>query len=521
MTATTNPPATPQPSQTPQTALERERKFDFPLDLPIPDLRARGPIAGQSDPLEERLDATYYDTARYDLARAGVTLRRRTGGGDEGWHLKLPVGKDAREEITLPLDDSEAPTAEVPRELAELVRGHTRGEDLIAIAGLRTVRYSVELADADGRVLATLTDDHVTGEAAGTVARLDQWRELEVELSADAEDGTLDTVADLVVEAGAVPSEWPSKLRRLIGDLLPADTRKAPGKKATAGEVVLHYLRAQVDALHRHDAGVRRDTEDSVHQMRVAMRRLRSALGAFRRVLDRDAVQPLRDELKWLGGELGPVRDNEVLHAGLAGQAARLPRRLTIGPVAVYLDTYFEQRARRAQAHALTALNSTRYLNLLRALDSLLDDPPLTKKAKRPARTELRQAVLRADRRLRRAAAALEGAEDRGAALHEVRKKAKQARYTADALRPVAGKKLNAWRKRVKAVQSTLGDHHDTVVARAELVPLAVAADRDGHSSFSYGVLHGRNELEAERLDARFRREWPRIAGGTTPGWLR
>ncbi|AXB42036.1 CYTH and CHAD domain-containing protein [Amycolatopsis albispora] len=498
-----------------RTALERERKFEFPLDLAIPDLRARGPVASQADPVEERLEATYYDTPRYDLIRAGVTLRRRTGGGDDGWHLKLPVGPDAREEITLPLGESDG---EVPAELAELVRGHSRGEELIAIAGLRTVRYSVELADADGRVLATLTDDHVTGEAAGAVARLDQWRELELELAADADDQTMAVLAELVADAGAVPSEWPSKLRRLIGDLLAEPPSPRPGKRASAGEVVLHYLRTQVDAMRRHDAGVRRDTEDSVHQMRVAMRRLRSALGSFRRVLDRDAVQGLREELKWLGGELGPVRDNEVLHAGLAKQVAELPRELTIGPVATYLDTYCEQRGEQAKAAALTALNSTRYLELLRALDALLDDPPLTAKANRPARKELRHAVHRADRRLRRAVAALTDAEDRDAALHEVRKKAKQARYTADAVRPVAGKKLNTWRKRVKAVQSTLGDHHDSVVARAELVRLAVAADRDGHSSFSYGVLHGRNAVAAAALDEEFGTRWRRVTGGPRPG---
>ncbi|QFU88893.1 CYTH and CHAD domain-containing protein [Amycolatopsis sp. YIM 10] len=498
-----------------RTALERERKFDFPLDLAIPDLRAHGPVAGQSEPAEERLDATYYDTPRYDLARAGVTLRRRTGGGDDGWHLKLPVGRDAREEITAPLGDSDAG---VPAELAELVRGHSRGEELTGIAGLRTVRYSVQLADADGRVLATLTDDHVTGEAAGTVARLDQWRELEIELAPDADDHTLDVLAELVTDAGAVPSYWPSKLRRLIGDLLPDSPCPPPGKKATAGEVVLHYLRTQVDAMRRQDAGVRRDAEDSVHQMRVAMRRLRSALGSFRRVLDRDAVQPLRDELKWLGGELGPVRDNEVLHAGLAEQVAGLPRELTIGPVRAYLDTYFEERSARGRAGALDALNSPRYLELLRALDALLDDPPLTKKAQRPARRELLHAVRRADRRLSRAVEQLDRAGERDAALHEVRKKAKQARYTADAVRPVAGKKLNTWRKRVKAVQSTLGDHHDSVVARAELVPLAVSAERAGYSSFSFGVLHGRNALAGARLDEEFGRRWRRVADGPRPG---
>src|SRR5205814_9007246 len=93
--------------------------------------------ARTSRPYEEQLEAEYYDTGDLRLIRAGITLRRRRGGHDAGWHLKLPVGPDTRREIRLPLGRA---GGRVPRELAGLVRVHTRGEPLQPIARLPTRR---------------------------------------------------------------------------------------------------------------------------------------------------------------------------------------------------------------------------------------------------------------------------------------------------------------------------------------------------------------------------------------------
>ncbi|KIF03237.1 hypothetical protein PL81_25435, partial [Streptomyces sp. RSD-27] len=88
----------------------------------------------------------------------------------------------------------------------------------------------------------------------------------------------------------------------------------APGPAdGTAAAHVLAYLREQRDALVAQDPAVRRDLPDSVHRMRVATRRLRSALATHRKVLDRTATDPLREELRWLAAELGADRDREVL----------------------------------------------------------------------------------------------------------------------------------------------------------------------------------------------------------------
>lgn len=202
----------------PTSMMERERKFDIDPDQPVPRLDGVGPVAAQQGPVEMALDATYFDTADFRLAQAKITLRRRRGGGDAGWHLKLPAADDAREEIHLPLGSG---TTTVPWQLTERIQSHLGNAELAPVAQLKTQRRSYDLVDDEGGVLATLTDDRVTGVTAGEVARLDVWRELEVELAPVADRALLDTLGEALIAAGARPAHWPSKLRRLLGDRLP------------------------------------------------------------------------------------------------------------------------------------------------------------------------------------------------------------------------------------------------------------------------------------------------------------
>ncbi|PXY24908.1 hypothetical protein BAY59_22885 [Prauserella coralliicola] len=198
--------------------IEREAKFELDLDLPVPRLDGVGPVARQGDPVKSVLEATYYDARDYRLLGSGVTLRRRTGGSDAGWHLKLPRPDGHREEVAEPLG---GPASAVPPSLAERVRDRLGDETLVPVARITTTRYSYSLLDADDRPLATLVDDHVTAEAAGTGTGLDSWRELEVELAGSAEESLLGLVTEALTRVGVRPSRWPSKLRRVLGDRLP------------------------------------------------------------------------------------------------------------------------------------------------------------------------------------------------------------------------------------------------------------------------------------------------------------
>jgi CHAD domain-containing protein len=499
-------------------SIEWERKFDLAAPTVVPRLAGAGPIAAVTEPRELHLDATYFDTKGFRLARAGITLRRRAGGDDEGWHLKLPIGPERREEIHLPLTEARN---RVPAELVRLLTARTNGRKLAPIAHLATVRQSSELVDGAGRTLATLADDQVTAEVMGEVAQLDAWRELEVELAPGSEDAALlDAVEKRLRKQGARRSKASSKVSRLLGDRVP---RPASRARSSAGSVVVAYLERQADLLRGHDIGVRTGVDDSVHQMRVACRRLRSALSAFRRVLDRDATRTVADELKWLGGELSPVRDTEVLEERLRNQLRAQPSELVLGPVKASLTAHFARETAEGTERASAALESRRYTELLRALDKLLSAPPLTAKAERPARDELKRAVHRSARHLRNARKeylrAAPGPE-RDAALHEVRKKAKQARYTGEAVRTVFGKHVKSWTKAVKEAQSVLGDHHDSVVTRDALRQLGVRAHLDGANAFTYGLLHRHNSAEAEALEQKFTEAWSTLRHLEHPRWL-
>ncbi|WP_103349121.1 CYTH and CHAD domain-containing protein [Amycolatopsis sp. CA-128772] len=496
---------------------ERERKYEIVAGSGIPHLVGVGGVATQEDPVEHVLDASYYDTASYRLARGGITLRRRVGGPDAGWHLKLPVSADERQEVQVPLGGD---PHKVPGRLRRLVRAYTLGEKLVPVAHLRTDRFSHRLAGADGTTIATLTDDHVTGEAGGATARLDEWRELELELDPGTDPARLREFDRALKKAGVTAAPWPSKLRRLLGDRLPAPPRA--GRKPSAGDVVLASLREHRGRLRRADVGVRLDVEDSIHQMRVATRKLRSTLRIFGSVVDKKATASLVAELKWLGGQLAPARDTEVTEERLRAQLGDVPSELVFGPVRQFLTRYFAREAEEGRTRAMAALTGKRYLELLRALDAVLEEPPLTAKAGKPAKAGLRKPLRKIARKLSQAEAAAHGltGDELGTALHAVRKKAKQARYAADTVKPVYGKKLREWRKNVKAVQETLGSHQDTVVGRDVLHHLTIAGHGEGQNTFTFGMLYAQAAGRAADLRGTFARQWRRLRKGGRPGWL-
>jgi hypothetical protein len=160
--------------------------------------------------------ANYFDTSDLRLAAVPATLRRRTGGPDEGWHLKLPVGAGTRRELQAPLGDD--PTT-VPPQLASLVATWTEGRPLQVVAVLETRRTVRNLIGADGTVLAEVADDLVTGRLPGlgdTPAEPVTWRELEVELVSGGPE-ILAAARTRLTAAGARLSSSASKLGRLLG----------------------------------------------------------------------------------------------------------------------------------------------------------------------------------------------------------------------------------------------------------------------------------------------------------------
>ena len=200
---------------------------------------------------------------------------------------------------------------------------------------------AVRLTDNDGQVLVEVVDDHVTGHTMGSSTSGMSWREVEVELGGQGDPDLLDRLEKRLFKAGVRRSDAGSKLARVLGERLPALTTAArAGRTSRVGEVVLAYLHEQAEAIVREDSAVRLDVPGAVHRMRVATRRMRSALQAYRRVVDRSATRELSDEPTWLTGVLGDARDLEVLRGRFTEAVELLPDELALGPVQARLTRF-------------------------------------------------------------------------------------------------------------------------------------------------------------------------------------
>jgi CHAD domain-containing protein len=507
---------------------ETETKYEATADAVLPHLDALPGVAAICGPQKQQLDAEYYDTEDLRLLQAGITLRRRRGGSDAGWHLKLPSGPAApssRQEIRLPLGRA---GRRVPKELADLVRARTRGEPLVPVATISTTRQVTTLVDKQGESLAEVADDYVAAVAAPDDRPSDCWREIEVELTGGGRD-LLTAAGKLLRRAGFRRSARSAKLERVLSARLPkaASTRPAGPRRltssSTAGDVVRAYLSSQVQALLSLDPKVRRAEPDSVHQMRVATRRLRSALRSFGTVVSRADTEQLAAELQWLGGVLGDARDAEVQAARLDKHVQQTDTEQLLGPVQARIQAHAAKTKAKTVAAVSAALTSARYDALLDSLDQLIANIPAGDEANSPAGRALPAATLRSYRKTRRrmrAALRAPAGREQEAAFHQARKGAKQTRYAAEAVTPALGAKADRLARRMKKLQSVLGDHQDTVVGRQISRKLGVAAEQASESAFSYGLFYGRDSCEGARLQQRATKVWKKTSRPPDVAWL-
>ncbi len=509
-----------------------ERKYAVDDEFAVPGLSGVGPVATVDDPETVELVATYYDTSDLRLAREGVTLRRRTGGHDAGWTLKLPVAArngEARDELAAPLGLSRTP----PPDLLDLVTAWVRGAELAPVGELTTQRTARTLRGDDGAPLAELVDDRVTVTGHGEAAQgATVFREVEVELADGADPAVLDAVGEVLHAAGAVADDPQPKLVRALGPAALAAPSPPPAatkvrRRDPASDLVTAYLRDQVRALLEQDARVRQDAEDAIHKARVATRRLRSALRTFAPLLQDDAVAGLGEELRWLARELGTARDAEVILVRLRALVRAQPEEVVLGPVAARVDERLLSDLLLARESGLAALREPRYVALLDRLVVLATSPPLTGKAKRPVTDVVPGRVLRALRRLERRLAPSDAGD--GALvperftdeqLHEARKAAKRARYAVEAAALTYGEDALAHAQVLADVQAVLGELQDAVVARRVLRDLGVDAHGAGQNAFTYGWLAAREQAAAEAARAALPAVWQEAARGRHRRWL-
>ena len=506
------------------STLEVERKFRVHGLFHMPDLEAVDGVAEVRERPTLHLAATYFDTADLRLVRSGVTLRRREGGVDDGWHLKLPsdAAPEAREELSLPLTRSDTP----PEAFAELILAIRRGATLGSVATLQTDRDVRELLDAEGRVLAEVTDDSVSVVDDGKVAA--RFRELEVEL-ADGSPEILDAVEAVVAAAGAVQGGYLSKAARALGPqaAAPPDIPPAPEptKDGPARLLIEAHVVTQVTAIVAQDLRVRRELPDAVHQMRVACRRLRSSLKVFRPLLDETWAESTRAELSWLADELGGVRDREVLRKRLLGAIAEMARsrdHLALGAAAALVERALTDQEAAARVEMIDALRSPRYVALLETLVDATHGVPVTEAADEPAGEVVPPLVAKAWRRLARRVSELDAGSD-DHAWHLARIAAKQCRYACEAAVPVFGKPAKRLASATEEVTELLGAHQDSAVAEQTLRELAgLPRNRlvTRQAVFGLGLLYAGELAAAAHSREEFWEIWPEVSRKSLRRWL-
>ncbi len=498
---------------------EREVKLAPPPNFRLPDLAdvRDGVVATPREPVE--LQTSYYDTHDLRLARSGISLRHRS---DEGWMVKLPERTEAdakgllfRSELRF-----EGPPGSPPQPAVDLVQAFTRHAPVERVAKLRTLRRRVDLLDEGGDELVEVVDDEVSVFEGRRIAL--RFREVEVELAPSTPDEIADAVVARLRQAGVGPPDPTPKVVRALGAQAVAAPdvvveTKLPAH-ATAADAVRNAIAASVSRLMRHDPGVRLgvDPED-VHQARVAARRLRSDLRTFGVLLDDEWSDALRDELRWLGGELGAVRDVEVLRARLDERIGNLPPEDRLPARGLLED--LDARHREARRALLQSVRTDRYVELL---DSLVDaaNRPVMDATLDPESTAvavLPELVARPWKHLQQTVAEL-GDDPADEALHAVRIRAKRARYAAEAVAPAVGKRARAFARAAANIQDVLGEHQDAVLAEQWL--RQAARDAATPVVLAIGQLVAVERQAARAARRRFPKAWRALDRKKLRSWM-
>ena len=441
---------------------------------------------------------TYYDTAGGRLDRAGFVLRRRVENRQGVWHLTVTSDGASALDVEA-LGGPAAP----PTELRELLSAASAGFALTPVAKLRTKtngkrvqRGNHTLARVQVSSVAVLDGRRVT----------EAFHELVLEpLAADRKE--LGRLEKALRRAGATPGRGESPVARALGsealDESPAATPDL--------ERLRMFFRDQFARMLAHDPGVRLGEDpEELHQLRVATRRLRSVLRTAAPLLEATWAQALRDELSWLGDELGVARDLDVLTGHLRAEAALLDPadRRSLKPL--FDDLAAE--GKEARSRVLETLHSERYFTLLATLEGAAAAPPAG-----DGGVSLRKAARKEFDRVAKAMDKL-AAEPSDKAVHRARIKGKRARYAAELLEDDLGSAGKRLISAAKAFQDVAGEHQDAVVAEERIRKL-LRGKRSQREALAAGILVARERERRARAAAALPDVWKRLDKAAAKAW--
>ena len=489
-------------------AVEAEAKFSVPPDLRLPRRWYLEGLTIRPGQLK-RLTTVYHDTPDLRLARWGASLRYRAS---EGWTVKLPTA--GTEELLVRTEHRFPGRAgALPAAAVDLVRAFVRSAEVQPVATMRTRRTSLSLVGPDGREVAEVVDDRVSVDGPGVA--MPAFREIEVELRDGAPAGLVASVARHLGDHEPIPR---SKLVRALGPPAEAPPEVVPPRlspEASAAEVIKSALASSVARLLVNDPGTRLGTDpESLHQCRVAVRRLRSDLRTFASLLEAEWTDALRAELRWLGGSLGPVRDRDVLLETLRDRALALPPTMRRPAERLLRNLRAEQQEHRRAL--LEDLSGGRYAALLDRVVEAANAPAVLPDAADVAGSVLLPVAARPWTRLKGFVDEMD-ADPRDEDLHQLRIRTKRARYAAEAVGVVGGRPVARFARAAATLQDVLGMHHDAVVAVDWL--REAAARSSGGVAFTAGAVASTFWNDAARTRDEWPKAWKKLAKRAPEEW--
>jgi CHAD domain-containing protein len=465
---------------------ELEHRFDAPEEIGIPYL----PGTSVTDAGKVRLTATYWDTIHRRLLRWGHTLRHRraSDGSEDRWTLELAIpSKRKKDSLVRAEVHASGSGLFPPAALRALSRAVVRRGLLRPIAVVLTERRRLEVADEGSTDRIEVDDDHVSSVVG--LRRGPASHQIEVETASPDADRLVDEMSDALIEAGATPTDR-AKIADVLGNDAPEPEIVLPpsGPKMSIRDLVRTAIGSGAIRLVANDPAARLGADpEAIHQARVATRRLRSDLKTLEPLLDPASATWMRDELAWAGDLLGSVRDTDVLIDWIE----ELGSTRGLEPTAVSaIVKELEDDRRRYHAELVDGLGSRRYVGLVDVLINAGAAPPLADEvdAERRARRPLRKLVRKTWRRVGRAVARLDEDPSDGD-LHEIRKRAKRARYAAELAAGALHEEAGPLAKRLADVQDVLGELQDAVVAEERLTMLVRRGRLPGEAEFVAGKL--------------------------------
>ncbi|MBI2766366.1 MAG: CHAD domain-containing protein [Chloroflexi bacterium] len=463
---------------------------------------------------------TYFDTPGWRIHRGRFTCRLREKGDGAEITMKAMAeasgGMRRRRELTelVPPEAASQPDA-ASGPCGQALRVLIGREPLAPLFSLRQHRRTFELADVAG-VLGEISLDETTipvGESPPV-----RFSRVEVEVDANAVVRARRFVDVLIVATGLAPATK-SKFEKGLeaAELAPSPSAPPLGGTViapamTAGDVALAVLRRQFAVFLNNEQGTRLGEDiEALHDMRVAARRMRAAMNAFRAFLP-PRFEAMRLELGWVAAALGVVRDLDV-------QMERMEewRVHADDPHALdAIEALLHGRRVRGRARMLLALNSRRYERFVERYTALLQRgvPRPFVAARTPILAAAPDLLERRYRALRRPGDRVTPASP-AADYHALRIEAKKLRYALEFVGPIYGKPATDFSVRVTALQDVLGQHQDAEVAIETLRHMAATSRPrlQPATVLAMGAIAERYRVQAAELRAAFPKVYGPLAG--------